>query len=637
MISIVLSICWLGLSQSVPTLAAPQAVQITVLSPSGSAADVVGEGDDYFTQVLGQPRSMDHQDDLMFQSFGVTNIAMANGIWSATATPWSSDPRVSVSEVWPVYPGFTQGGGAQLGNYGWNHPIKTSQYQQFSFRIKVPVTSSVPSLLHLGYSIISHTYETGNYFTAYRKIGWDVYNLNFNSIMPGWNSHPQVYGLAYLFGIPGNFKFDWMRLTNPATSPVVTITYLVTGIGSGDTVDLDCYMTPLINDDNYCGPIATGLPVNSDGIRSYAWRTAYLAPGSYYVRATVRHGNITASDLSNGPLTIKPAPIIHFDAPSMTSGPDYATVEMGNPWDMNDSSDIKAGSRWMHDLQSPCPCFSNGELTATTADRTNPKKPYSDPFVYLHLDQDYPLNASKYKYLTYRYKIDGPKWSNSVDKWESEFFGQNPPFWPAAWLVRLIFFTTDKDQGGPDLDYMNQTNDIIVFDDWNTYQMDLSKGLQKGYWETDPGQQGGNAYWTGLKYFIRFDFLEGYQPWTFHLDDVKLTGNDQANTSFTVQWKPLESGAPTQVDFYANTNPAQCGYSGSPISRWPASGQTAPPPLGYTVYLPAIFSNYPSSSDYRQVWNTAQVASGSYFVCAIARDGYNTSRWVSETPVDVQH
>jgi hypothetical protein len=635
-ISVELSLCWLGLSRSVPTLAAPQTVQITVLSPSGQASDVVGEGDDYFTQVLGQPRSMDHQDDLMFQSFGVTNIAMANGIWSGTGAPWSEDSNVSVSEVWPVYPGFTQGLGAQLGNYGWNHPIETSQYQQFSFRVSSPMTLSALSLMHIGYSAISHTTETASYFREYRKIGWDVYNLNLSNIITlSWNSHPQVYGLAYLFGTPGNFKFDWMRLTNPATSPVATITYIVTGTVAGDTVDLNCYMTTAIDDDNYCGPITTNLPINFDGLHSYSWRTAYLAPGSYYVQAIVKHGGVAASsDLSQGPLTIKSAPIIHFDAPSMTSGPDYATVEMGNSWDMTDSSDIKSPSWTIKDLQLPCPCFSNGELYATTVDHTNPKKPNSDPFVYLHLDRSRPVDTSKYKYLTYRYKIDGPKLSNSADRWEPEFIGQDPPFFPAAWLVRVVFFAADP----PDVNAnMNQTNDIIVFDDWNTYQMDLSKGLQRGYWEPDPGTQSSNTYWTGLKYYIRFDFLEGYMPWTVHLDDVKLTGNDQANTSFSVRWKLLESGAPTRVDFYANTNPAQCGYSGSPFSTWSAGSQAPPPRLAYAVYLPLIVSNYPLAGPLGQFWDTSHVANGAYFVCAIARDGYNTNRWVSETPVDIQH
>jgi hypothetical protein len=636
-ISVVLiGVGWLGLSRSALISAAPQAVQIAVLSPSGSATDVVGEGDDYFTQVLGQPRSMDHQDDLMFQSFGVTNIAMANGIWSGTGAPWSADPRVSISGVWPVYPGFTQGEGAQLGNYGWNHPVKTSQYQQLSFRVSAPVTTTSWSSIHLGYSVISHTYETGNYFELYRKSGWDVYNLNLSDIVTStwnWDAQPQVYGLAYLFGIPGNFKIDWMRLTNAATSPIVTVTYMVTGTTLGDTVDLNCYISTTVTDDNYCGPITTSLPVNVDGTYTYFWHTAYLAPGSYYVQAIVKHSNSTASDVSQGPLTIKPSPIIHFDAPSMTSGPDYATVELGNPWDMNDSSDIKAAA-WVNDLQAPCPCFSNGELYATTVDHSNPKQQTSDPYVYLRVDRlNHPIDTSKYKYLTYRYKIDGPKLSNSADRWASDYPGQNPPYYPAAWLVRLIFFATDP----PDVSNgMNQTNDIIVFDGWNTYQMDLSKGLQQGYWETDPGQQTSNTYWTGSKYYMRFDFLEGYEPWTFHLDDVKLTGNDQANTSFAVQWKPIESGTPTQVDFYANSNPAQCG-SGTPFSSWSAGGQPPPPLLRYTIYLPTILSNYPSANVYRQLWDTSQVAAGSYFVCAIASDGYNTSRWVSETPVDVQH
>jgi hypothetical protein len=82
----------------------------------------------------------------------------------------------------------------------------------------------------------------------------------------------------------------------------------------------------------------------------------------------VRRGAVTGTDVSNGPLTIKPAPLLQFDAPSMTSGPDFATEVNGDPWDMNDEGDIFTSAdlyRKPHDFSTPDPYFANGELYGT--------------------------------------------------------------------------------------------------------------------------------------------------------------------------------------------------------------------------------------------------------------------------------
>ncbi len=51
--------------------------------------------------------------------------------------------------------------------------------------------------------------------------------------------------------------------------------------------------------------------------------------------------------------------------------------------------------------------------------------------------------------------------------------------YPAAWLVRMLFFASNP----LDRNNFNILNDVLVFDDWQTYQMDLSRGVQRGYWE----------------------------------------------------------------------------------------------------------------------------------------------------------
>jgi len=548
---------------------------------------------------------------LMWQENGISNIAMSGGIWSGTAG--SSSAR-----IWALYPGHAYSGAAQVGKTGWNFPVPTNKYRQLSFRLNAPASGGT---LLAGYSTVSHTFGTGGLTGSYSP-DWQVYLSTVSWPNP-------VYGLFHQFGPAGAYQIDWVRLTDPSTSPEYTIMFTVGDVQPGDVVDLTCYTSNVVSNENFCGQIATGIPTSSAGTYSYNWRTAYLAPGSYTVRAEVKRGGATqASGLSNGALTIKPAPIVRIDAPNMTSGSDYATDVLGNPWDMSDLTDLRLiGGGWtIHDLAAPCPCFSNGEMYATTG-RLDPNDPpgFGDPFIYLNVSAQNPIDTSKYKYLTYRYKIDrSPWWENSTDR-----LGDSPPgsgIYRASWLVRLIFFTDPL----PDLNSANETNDLIAFDDWNTYQMDLSQGQARGYWEPDQPQTGG--YWTGFKTWLRFDFLEGIDPWTIHLDDVKLTGDDTADASFTVRWSLPGGRVPTRINFYAQA----CG-SGSPIFTWPPPPAPPSPITGTNlIYLPLVQLNYDPASDSFN-WNTSGVPAGAYIVCAVAEDGYNVTRWVSETPVVISH
>ncbi len=621
---------WWWSQQTALTLAEPAAnPTVTVFSPSGAAADTIGEGDDYFTQVLHEPRDMNQHTDLMWQEFGIDNIAFSNGLWNGTVTNSSG-----YAEIFALYPGFSHlpssVGVAEVGKTGWNYPVQASKYKQLSFRLKAPAGAS-SSWWHAAYMNVSFTLDSGHFVGNYTapSDNWQVYV----NTLP-WSS--PIYGLAFRFGlVTGNYQFDWIRLTDPNTSPAYTINFYVEGTQSGDVVDLLCYTSAQLTNANYCGSIATNIPVNTAATYQYVWRTAYLPPGAYYVQAVVRRASYSASDVSDGPLTIKPAPMLDFTAPSMTSGPDYATEVLGNPWDMNDDSDIFTATdlyRKPHDFVAPCPCFGSGELYGTVQ-RLDPIIPagFSDPYVYLRVSRNNPVDTSKYKYLTYRLKVDrSPWWPSSNDRlaWDS---ARN--VYPAAWLARLIAFGTFP----PDLAVSDSTKAIIEFDDWNTYQMDLSQGIARGYWDPTTPLTGG--YWTGLKYALRFDFLEGVDPWMVHLADVKLTGDDVANASFTVRWSYPGAGTPASIDFYASQNRNTCLASGSLILHWQASGTgTQLPPAGpYRAYLPLIFGPTFSSGPDNFVWNTTAVAAAKYYICARASDGYNTFSTVSDTPVVISH
>jgi hypothetical protein len=138
---------------------------VTVLSPSGAAADTIGEGDDYFTQVLHEPRDMNQHTDLMWQEFGVNNISFSNGIWSGTT---SNTPSGSYSEIFALYPGFSHlprsVGVAEVGKTGWNYPVQASKYKQLSFRLKAPAgASDSNNWWHAAYMNVSFTLDSSHF------------------------------------------------------------------------------------------------------------------------------------------------------------------------------------------------------------------------------------------------------------------------------------------------------------------------------------------------------------------------------------------------------------------------------------------------------------------------------------------
>ena len=643
----VLGLLWLGgqvlQTQALRVQAAPSAPTVTVLTPQGGGNDVIKEGDDYFTQVQHNPRDMNDKEDITWQVFTINDISYTDGVWSGTTSNVGPPhyPPPNYSAVYFVYPGYTRlpSGGvndestAEIGKTGWNYPIDADKYKLLSFRLKAPA-SAAGNWWHTAYMNISFTYQTGfaeGFYPATGADSWQVYTLT----LP-WSG--DIYGLQHVFGVPtGKFQFDWARLTDPTTSPVYAVTFSVAGAQAGDVVDLDCYMAASATPDDYCGPIARNIPTSASTTYSHYWHTAYLPPGQYYVKATARRGATTSSDMSDGALTIQGTPLLAIDSPSMTSGPDYATEVLGNPWDMNDSSDIFTAAdlyRFPHDFQpgSGCPCFANGELYGPIG-RFDSKDPViaGDPFFYLRVKQNSPIETAKYKYLTYRLKVDrDPWWPDSGDRLIPD--PARNGVYPAAWMTRFIFFAAFP----PSLSQSNTTNDIVIFDDWNTYQMDLSQGKARGYWEPQVAQPGG--YWTGTKAAFRFDILEGVDPWTFHLDDVKLTGDDTANASYQVKWSVLSSVEPTTIDFYRSTNRSTCLTSGTWFHQWTLGTTPPPPPPGYDylIYLPLIFK--PGSSSLNSfVWDTSGVSAGTYYVCAKVSNGYNTSAVVSDAAVIVSH
>lgn len=318
-----------------PSRAEP-AASITVLSPTGAPSDVLPEGEDYFTLVLGDPRDMNQRLDLRWQYSNVTSISVQNGLWSARGG----------SYVYPLFPGVS--GAANIGQTGQDFPIDGDRFSRFSVRAQSSSSSNVNLYYYTG-PFTGATWAGSDHLEAdgMHTLWWDI----------SWSG--EIAGLR--LGISGDpFVVDWVRLTDPTTSPTYTITWSATDV---DSVNIYCDTDtdPAVLDH----PIVTGVDAD---LGAYPWETGYLAPGTYYVYIEDA-GGLGVAAYSPGPLTIQPAPVAEVVAPSRTSGDDYATTELGDPWDMSDSGDVE----WMNQLASVT--FSNGKMHATTTG--------VDPYIHL--------------------------------------------------------------------------------------------------------------------------------------------------------------------------------------------------------------------------------------------------------------
>jgi|GEM_PF-852434 len=266
---------------------------------------------------------------------------------------------------------------------------------------------------------------------------------------------------------------------------------------------------------------------------------------------------------SDGPFTVQAAPNLRVTRPSMESGEDYATATFGQPWDMRNNNSID-NSFDLFDVNY------NGDILNAATGSIN------DPSLFLRtggFQTATPINADRYKYLTYRLYVEGK---------QDTLYG---------WVTRWLWWGNTG---------VSTHKDIVVNEGWNTYRLDLSES----------GVESNSADWKGPISALRFDPHETLAPTDFHLDFVYLRAADEADASFSIGWDG-SYGPGDRVDLYYDTD------TDTAVKTPIATGLSAQS-LSYT-------------------WNTAAIPQGDYFIYLVARDGYNATGHYSETPVAIRH
>jgi hypothetical protein len=347
--------------------AKPAIPSITITAPGSSGAKVA-TADDYATQVLNDSWDMNELTDVSkpFQSIG--SFSVANGIWTATTN--GNQPF-----FWLLSPGYN--GSLHIGrdgnNYMQNLKIDTSKYYNLSFRMNYTKTGVTSTRLVFYWTTgdllfktdASQAYAASNAMTILS--GWHTYSVDLRTLgtnpsdrrnMTTWEG--QITGLAFFFVDDtggSTIQLDWVRLTGAApTTTNYTIKWTATESN-------DMSVALLADDDANSGngvisTIASSVAATAG---AYTWgTTTRLFPGAYYISARM--------------------------------GMDYASLVLGDSWDMSESTDLASYTNIGN------PSFSNGVFSGVVSSA-------GSSYLDLNVDPNHPLDPSVFKILTFRMNI----------------------------------------------------------------------------------------------------------------------------------------------------------------------------------------------------------------------------------------
>lgn len=310
-------------------------------------AQTVAEGPDHATQALGNAWDMAAQNDVfpLWWTHNLSSATVANGTMTGTAR--DTDPH-----FWLQFPQIPSAMPAP----NWAQTaIDANRYTHLAFMMWLP-DSVVPGsrngrlVWHHGGTTVAAfdaAYSESPQFAVYP--GWHLYHFDLAAMQAStgqpWRGNIQGLRIDPCLGCNLQFQIDWARLyhQNEATD-----THLPPG------------KTHWLTDITPTGSMqstSTALPVGS-----YAGATARLPPGNYRIAA-------------------------------ITDG-DYALSQRGKAWSFDTHSDVLWASN--HGLSGATTSASG--LRATTND--------PDPFVLLDINQQNPIDARKYRYISIDMTLD---------------------------------------------------------------------------------------------------------------------------------------------------------------------------------------------------------------------------------------
>jgi hypothetical protein len=566
------------------------------------------EGNDFATQVLGDPWDMNEFSDIgtylnnSNQTQYLTNVSVANGVFSASSV--SNDPQFTL-----LFPGYL--GAMSIGKVGANYPIDSSKYQ--CLYLAMDVDSAKPDYFEVYWFADKYlnggTWGTTNVLVR-QDLGWNLYSVNLanrNITFGGntrWSDYTSWQGLRIDPSVnSASFSMDWARLTD-----CQSVDFELSNLPSNTSLTL--YLAHNNREIRVSQPVQT-----STG--SVTFDLQGIEPGTYTYLVRNSNGNT----VSSGNVTINQSPIAQFVNPSGWSGQDYSET-LSAPWDMETPqsvSDVKCSDSEFSDgllnietnsVESlPSSCVSGG---------------YADPKIYLtSLSQ---VNSAQYRYLNFKMNADG----DLEDV-------------PNGMIVRFIW-TIKGVKTGTQCSMVSE--DIPFGVGTNTYSIDLYDAYNGQIVEKSGSCSSSTTNWlnSGTVISFRFDPNENQMGRELNqkIDWIRLTKETsiQIGKRFGISMNLNKSADSIQSwNFYYTTTPSQPRQHPASVSL-SSTGQTSiqQPNANYFSYLPMItlptgFSYQDDIGDVSLSWDTSGTSAGEYYLCAELNDGLNSNIFCSSVPV----
>lgn len=599
---------------------------ITLTSPLIDSEVV--EGDDYATQVLGNPWDFNERRDIGWEeNFLGTSVLASGGIWSGKNNG-------SASYVFPLFPSFanssvyTSGieGDRTLPKFGSMYPIDSSKYNLLSYMgwhsakqdayvyWKTDPTGGNP-----------HGSSPEEFWPNGTQLCWkrnELFNFH-NQMTSGWQM--QTFDLSNLVGDCGGSagawsgdiialridasplepsgaitKFDWIRLVDPTSAPDITFTWTDSGISGSQFISV-------FVDNNNSGFDGKELAVVSGNPGTVSVPTAILPPGDWYFYLVVRDDSspwtVRATSSYSGKLAVNKAPLVTFVSPTQVTGEDYATREINNPWDFSSYEDIaNINSTVAPYFDYSWQQFSNyppepSGVFLAQAGVPLPGNTETDAQVHLNLGNSQAdtggVDSGAYRYLAFDLWIDPTLYPTISDKIQNGF------------VTRIVGWNalTNFDQR-----FAPKHN--IIYEDTHRYYLDLHNPdiAEKGVFPTTKAWLE-KEIWSHLRLDPQETGFEG--PTWFRLDNVGLyTENFSKNQEFEIAWDIEDDDTSLDISIYYDDD--NSGFDGTLIAS--LTGQSA------------------GAGSYN--WDTSALSEGNrYYIYLIVDDGVNVSRFYS--PVEI--
>jgi hypothetical protein len=566
----------LALSLTIPVSLSAQ----TVTAPSGVVP--VATSGDFFSSAFQDPIDMRHRTDIGWFAYGVdlpranlSGISIGNGMFSATAS--SNDPNLYLLETGNPL-------SVPRGRRGDVQPIDATRYRTLAIRMRLSGTqgtrASDGQLMWTRKTIYDSPNSVAGSFAVYG--GWQIYLLDIPTlglaVGDPWQGSIGSLRLDPTVVAGQTIDIAWARLVSNDAQGVRTITW------SGASA-VDIYLDDDTSEANgTLGLIAKNATTLSKGLigGSFTFQPGALPAGDYYV-AMRTAGTTTALKYSAGYYHVEGVPTLLFTSPSPDgSADDFATTQLGNPWDMDSTADIDATAN-----------VSAARITSLNVETTSgfplgaqrvfqATGSATDPVLYLlaghRRGATRPIDPARYRIATIEMGLPGDRNINGGS------------------VARIIW----RQKG----DVAETVSEDIIINHRSGANVIDTISLDMKALPIEPGAGSpSHTGWVGTIDEFRFDPHEFTPSTDFWVRRVKLAALENAGSSYRIAWNYDAQGSGSTLSLWYDNDGS--GFNGTRI----VDG-VAPTAGGYT-------------------WNTAGLVAGQeYFIYSLLTD--STGRVVSQ-------